>query len=117
MQIIVKKAHNLSQLGEELFAAFPAWRELRADGRYWALASVSGGGNTVTVICPDTTTKKAVEAVITAHIPNPDYRKDVESDVALSTLQAYVEVASPTAVQTAAATKALLTVLTKRGLV
>lgn len=70
MQTITRThPHRLTQLCEELYAAFPGWIVVHPDGHREALAQVSGDGQTIALYVPDGIDPAAVDAVIAAHIP------------------------------------------------
>lgn len=71
--VTIQKTHHLSQLTDELFDQFPAWRTQRPDGLYQTDVAVGGDGETVTLTLPDDADEVAIRAAVTAHVANPDY--------------------------------------------
>jgi len=70
--------NNLGQFHDELIAAIPDCSPSPGrDGELEARCSVEGRGDLVRVRVGDTVTQSQVQAVVDAHVPNPNYGKEV----------------------------------------
>lgn len=76
------KTHTLAQLTGELVVAIDMPPIIRRDGEKVATYTVEGGlrDNVVTITVPDSVPKADVDAVVEAHVPDPDYGKPVYAD-------------------------------------
>ncbi|HXI15912.1 MAG TPA: hypothetical protein VNM48_06030 [Chloroflexota bacterium] len=69
--LTLTKAHDISQLHDELLAAVPtALVCVRADGVCDAVAIVESAGNEIRLTVPDDADEAAIAAVVKAHVPS-----------------------------------------------
>lgn len=66
MNLTYQRKHRLGKIHDELLAAIPA---LRPAGGQDALLLVSGDGETLKLVVPDSADRAAIDAVVAAHDP------------------------------------------------
>jgi hypothetical protein len=69
-QLTFTRPHRPGKLADELFAAFPTWRQTGPDGRFRTEVVVETDGDTIRLTVPEGTNPAAVQAVIDAHDPS-----------------------------------------------
>jgi len=78
---IEKPGHDLDQLTDELFEAFPGWRRPSGMGGFETDVRVSAEGDAVLLVVPEEADETAVRGVVDAHTPRERTQQPTAGDV------------------------------------